>query len=96
MKLGAAALLAACLVAAAAHAAIPRDRSEVRAFRALNPCPATGQIKGVCPGFHVDHIMPLCAGGPDHRSNMQWITVQDHRFKTLVDVRECRRATRYR
>lgn len=27
------------------------------------------------------------------RWNMQWITREDHRFKTLVDVRECRRHT---
>lgn len=82
---------AAVLLAVAAHAG-PRDRGEVRAFRAQHPCPATGQPRGVCPGYHVDHVIPLCAGGADHRSNMQWITVADHRFKTLVDVKECRRA----
>lgn len=71
-----------------------RDRSEVRAFRNANPCPATGQARGACPGWHVDHIIALCAGGPDKRSNMQWITREDHRFKTLVDVRECRKARR--
>lgn len=69
-----------------------RDRAQVRAFRADHPCPATNQVRGGCPGFHVDHIIPLCAGGPDHPSNMQWITREDHRFKTLVDVRECRKA----
>jgi hypothetical protein len=26
------------------------------------------------------------------RSNLQWIRKEDHRFKTLVDVRECRKA----
>jgi hypothetical protein len=57
----------------------------VRAFRAVQPCPATGLHRGACPGWHVDHIEPLCAGGAE------WITVQDHRFKTFVDVRECRR-----
>lgn len=71
-----------------------RDRSQVRAFRAEHPCPATGRTRGACPGWHVDHVIALCAGGPDRPSNMQWITREDHRFKTLVDVRECRKARR--
>lgn len=81
-------LAAACNV----EARIPRDRAEVRAFRSEHVCPATGQHRGGCPGFHVDHIIPLCAGGPDKRANMQWISKEDHRFKTYVDVRECRKA----
>ncbi len=39
----------------------------------------------------MDNFTALCAGGPDHRSNMQWITVKDLRVKTFVDVRECRK-----
>lgn len=69
----------------------PRDRKQVRAFRADHPCPATGKTRGACPGWHVDHIRPLCMGGEDHPRNMQWITREDHAFKTRVDVRECRR-----
>lgn len=80
--------------AAGAEARIPRDRAEVRAFRSEYVCPATGLHRGACPGFHVDHIIPLCAGGPDKRANMQWISKEDHRFKTYVDVRECRKANR--
>lgn len=70
---------------------IQRNRAEIRAFRADNPCPATNQVKGACPGWHVDHIVPLCAGGLDHRNNMQWISTEDHKFKTRWDVRECRK-----
>jgi len=33
----------------------------------------------------------LCAGGEDKPTNMQWIEDPDHRFKTLVDLRECRK-----
>ncbi len=69
-----------------------RDKAQVRAFRNEQPCPATGLKRGACPGWHVDHIIALCAGGEDHPRNMQWITKEDHRFKTLVDVRECRKA----
>lgn len=82
----------ACAWPHAATARIERDRAQVRAFRAEHPCPATGHTRGACPGWHVDHVMPLCAGGADRPSNMQWITREDHRFKTLVDVRECRKA----
>jgi hypothetical protein len=77
-----------------AEAALPRSRTEVRAFRATAPCPSTGSSKGACPGYQVDHIQPLCAGGADDRSNMQWISVDDHKWKTFVDVRECRKARR--
>lgn len=87
-------LLAALLLPGLADARIPRDHAQVRAFRNENPCPATGLKRGACPGFEVDHATPLCAGGADHPSNMQWISKEDHRFKTLVDVRECRKSRR--
>lgn len=87
-------LVIALLAATPAEAQIKRDRAQVRAFRAENPCPATGRTRGACPGYHVDHITPLCAGGADRPDNMQWITREDHRFKTLVDVKECRKLER--
>ena len=74
-----------------ADARLPRDRAEVSAFRAENACPASGLFRGACPGFEVDHVLALCAGGADKRENMQWLAKEDHRFKTAVDVRECRR-----
>lgn len=79
-----------------AHSAEPikRDRSQVRAFRTVNPCPATGLTRGACPGWHVDHIKALCSGGADRPENMQWITREDHRFKTFLDVKECRELRR--
>lgn len=76
------------------EARIPRDRAEVRAFRAENPCPSTGLTRGRCDGWEVDHIIPLCAAGADKRENFQWISKEDHRFKTYVDVRECRKLKR--
>lgn len=78
----------------AATERIPRSQKEVRAFRAENPCPATNRRSGACPGFHVDHKHPLCAGGEDKSSNMHWLSIEDHRFKTLVDARECRKLKR--
>lgn len=86
------ALLTALLLSLPAFAKIPRDQAQVRAFRAENPCPATSERRGTRPGWEVDHVTPLCAGGEDRPSNMQWLSKEDHRFKTVVDVRECRRA----
>ena len=70
---------------------IQRLATAVRAFRDENPCPSTGKTHGACPGWQVDHPDPLCRGGKDHKDNMQWITVEDHKWKTFVDVRECRK-----
>lgn len=73
---------------------IERSASAVREFRRAEACPMTGLHRGACPGWAVDHIRPLCAGGIDAPENLQWISNADHRFKTLVDVRECRRLRR--
>ena len=68
-----------------------RSRTEVQRFKQMEPCPETGRSRGACPGWQVDHITPLCAGGADKSWNMQWIRTDDHRMKTHVDVRECRK-----
>lgn len=33
---------------------------------------------------------PLCAGGVDEVSNLNWIRVEDHKRKTRQDVKACR------
>ena len=86
--------LALCLALAfclPAHPRIERSAAEVAAFKRENPCPSTGRRRGSCPGWHVDHITALCMGGEDQRGNMHWLSEDDHRFKTAVDIRECRR-----
>lgn len=82
------------LVLPGATAAIERSPAAVREFRALQACPATARHRGPCPGFQVDHVRALCAGGEDLPRNMQWLSVEDHRWKTFVDVRECRKLQR--
>jgi hypothetical protein len=77
----------ALMVPLASEARIPRDRNEVRAFRAEHPCPATGRPRGACPGYVVDHRIALCVGGPDRRENMQWQTVEEAAAK---DRWECK------
>lgn len=86
--------LSLLLVATATQAQIQRSAAEVLAFKRANLCPSTGVRRGACPGWQVDHTIPLCAGGLDKASNMTWLTVEDHRFKTFTDVRECRKLAR--
>lgn len=68
-----------------------RNRTHVRAFKRLHPCPATGKPVGSCPGYVVDHIVPLCAGGPDHLDNMQWQTHEAAKIKDRQERRLCSR-----
>jgi len=42
-------------------------------FRRIHPCPSTGLYSGPCPGWQVDHIIPLAACGCDTVDNMQWL-----------------------
>lgn len=81
-------LLAAVIgcVEAAPH----RSAAAVAAFKRAHPCPVNGATLGSCPGYQVDHIQPLCAGGPDEPANMQWLTIHDHAHKTKLDVMLCR------
>lgn len=69
---------------------VERSASAVHQFRKANPCPATGKIAGACPGWEVDHRIPLCAGGADHPDNMQWLTREQHAEKTRRDVKACK------
>lgn len=69
--------------------ATERDRAQRSAFQKKNPCPANGRKSGPCGGYQVDHIKPLCAGGADRPSNMQWLTVAEHKKKTRKDMQTC-------
>jgi len=79
-------LLSLCMQA---EAKSYRDPEVRRAFMKLHPCPSTGKTKGACPGWQVDHIIPLCFYGVDATWNMGWKTVRDHREKTKLDVKVC-------
>lgn len=72
------------------EAKIPRSTAVVAQFKRMNPCPSTGAVRGACRGWEVDHVVPLCAGGLDAAANMQWLTKEDHRQKTRLDVMQCR------
>jgi hypothetical protein len=48
----------------------------------MSPMPvSTGRTSGSCPGYEVDHIVPLACGRPDVPGNMQWRTRTENRRK---------------
>lgn len=69
---------------------IKRSSHQVKLFKQANPCPATGLPYGRCDGYEVDHIVPLSCCGMDRPENMQWLTLEAHDAKTLIDNRVCK------
>ena len=52
---------------------IERSRAVLRDFARLYPCPATGKPSPSCPGWAINHVVPLHACGCDQISNLQWL-----------------------
>lgn len=76
--------LTCCLALAfGADARTERSRAQVNAFLRQQGLTRTP------PGYEVDHIMPLCAGGKDSPENMQLLTKGQHKAKTRDDLRRC-------
>jgi hypothetical protein len=73
---------------------VKRSAGMVRQFRKLHPCPATQKTTGACPGWVVDHIIPLClgpqAGGVDTPANMQWHERGASLVKDKIEWQMCR------
>ena len=78
-------LLMAMLIYLPAHAAIKRSNAARHAFAKMHACPSTGQYRLPCPGYVIDHVKPLCDGGPDKPSNMAW---QEHQASLKKDMEE--------
>jgi len=79
----------ALLAVAPAADATERDPHQRALFVKHHPCPATGKTRGACPGYVVDHIKPLCAGGADRPSNMQWQTREEAKIKDRRERKMC-------
>lgn len=60
------------------------------AFQRSQPCPSTGKTSGACPGYVVDHRMPLACGGADDPSNMSWQTTDEAKRKDAYERNGCR------
>jgi hypothetical protein len=56
-----------------ADGSIARSREVLGAFKRVHPCPANGATSGACPGWAIDHVIPLACGGCDAVSNLQWL-----------------------
>jgi len=54
---------------------IKRSQTVVSNFKKEHPCPVVS-ASGSCPGWEVDHVIPLVDGGCDSIENMQWLPVQ--------------------
>jgi len=64
---------------------IRRSAQARRSFERTHPCPSTGKTSGACPGYVVDHVIPLKRGGPDAPRNMQWQTTAAAKAKDRVE-----------
>lgn len=56
-----------------ADGSIYRSAEVIAAFKQEHPCPVNGKRSGSCPGWAIDHVIPLACGGCDAVSNMQWL-----------------------
>lgn len=50
-----------------------RSKQVIARFKQLYACPSTGKNSGACPGWAIDHVIPLDCGGIDAVYNMQWL-----------------------
>jgi 5-methylcytosine-specific restriction endonuclease McrA len=74
--------------------AAARSNAARKNFARLHPCPSTGQAKLPCPGYQIDHVVPLKCGGADHPGNMQWLSIKAHKQKTKREAKLCRKPYR--
>jgi hypothetical protein len=64
---------------------IRRDPHARSQFMKSHPCPSTGKTYGACPGYVVDHVVPLKRGGVDAPANMQWQTREAAKAKDRTE-----------
>jgi hypothetical protein len=69
---------------------IKRSQSARLDFMARVPCPSGG-TRYKCPGYIIDHVIPLACGGADDPSNMNWQTVADAKAKDKWERKGCHR-----
>lgn len=76
---------------ASAATEVHRSSAARTAFKKANPCPATvPHKKNTCPGFVIDHVVPLACGGADSAVNMQWQSVAEAKAKDKWERKGCK------
>ena len=56
-----------------ADGSIKRSSTVLVKFKTIHPCPSTLLTSGSCPGWSMNHTIPLACGGCDSVSNLQWL-----------------------
>lgn len=84
-----AALILTALFAGDALGCPSRNQAEKRRFALAHPCPTTGKPLPSCPGYVIDHRIPLCARGADKATNMQWQTLVEAHAKDRREAAYC-------
>jgi len=64
------------VVARTANGKTLRSPQAIAAFKERWACPSTTKHNGACPGWAIDHVVPLDCGGVDAVWNMQWLPDQ--------------------
>ena len=64
---------------------IARDKRVVKEFMVKTGYPSGRK------GYVVDHIIPLCACGLDHTSNLQWQTIEEAKKKDKEERKLCKK-----
>jgi len=59
-----------------ADGSIYRNASVLYWFKKAHPCPSTHLTSGACPGWIMDHVIPLACGGVDAVWNIQWLPIE--------------------
>jgi hypothetical protein len=72
-----------------ANGRIQRSKKVKDDFKATFPCPATGELSKKCPGYVIDHIVPLACCGADSVENMQWQTRAEAKAKDRWERKKC-------
>lgn len=70
-------------------AEVKRSNKARMDFVKKNACPATGKNRLPCKGYVIDHVVPLCAGGADAPTNMQWQTIAEAKKKDVGEKQQC-------
>ena len=52
-------------------------------------CPVNGKHTEACPGWVVNYVKPLCAGGVDRLGNLQWQTLATAKRKEREAQKLC-------